>query len=77
MGIWKYFSYYNFLSDELNDKIESLNPGTTVPLFDIDQDYYFDFQTETIPSIVRSGLSPTTADVTLVIRFATMLNLAR
>ena len=45
--------------------------------FNIDRDYYFDFQTDYIPSIVRSGLSPTTGDVTLVIRFATMLNLAR
>ena len=44
--------------------------------FNIDRDYYFDFQTDYIPSIVRSGLSPTTGDVTLVIRFATMLNLA-
>ena len=45
--------------------------------FNIDRDYYFDFQTDYVPSIVRSGVSPTTGDVTLVIRFATMLNLAR
>ena len=45
--------------------------------FNIDRDYYFDFQTDYVPSIVRSGISPTTGDVTLVIRFATMLNLAR
>ena len=45
--------------------------------FNINRDYYFDFQTDYVPSIVRSGISPTTGDVTLVIRFATMLNLAR
>ena len=45
--------------------------------FNIDRDYYFEFQTDYVPSIVRSGLSETTGDVTLVIRFATMLNLAR
>ena len=45
--------------------------------FNIDRDFYFDFQQDYVPSIVRSGLSETTGDVTLVIRFATMLNLAR
>ena len=45
--------------------------------FNIERDNYFVFQTTEIPNIVRAGISPTTADVTLVIRFATMLNLAR
>ena len=45
--------------------------------FNIDRDFYFDAVNRAIPSIVRSGLSETTGDVTLVIRFATMLNLAR
>lgn len=45
--------------------------------FDLDRDYFFDAVNNAIPSIIRSGLSETTGDVSLVIRFATMLNLAR
>ena len=45
--------------------------------FNIDRDFFFDFQNRYVPSIVRSGLSETTGAVTTVIRFATMLNLAR
>lgn len=45
--------------------------------FNIDRDFYFDHTQDYVPSIVRSGLSETTGDVTIVIRFATMLNLAR
>jgi hypothetical protein len=45
--------------------------------FNIDRDYFFQAVAKAIPSIVRSGLSKTTGDVTTVIRFATMLNLAR
>ena len=45
--------------------------------FDLGRDYFFDAVNRAIPSIIRSGLSETTGDVSIVIRFATMLNLAR
>ena len=82
--IWLYFfggGIITLIKSQSRDLIENLEHIIAIReetrRFNIDRDYYFDFQTDYIPSIVRSGLSPTTGDVTLVIRFATMLNLAR
>ena len=68
----------NAQSSDLIEKLEDIiNIRERTRRFNIDRDFYFDYQMEAIPSIVRSGLSETTGDVTTVIRFATMLNLAR
>ncbi len=45
--------------------------------FNIDRDFFFKAIQDFVPKIVRKGISETTSDVTIVIRFATMLNLAR
>ena len=45
--------------------------------FNVDHDLYYNAQMRVIPNIVRAGLSMTTSDVTVVLRFVTMLNIAR
>ena len=65
-------------SSDLIEKLEDIiEIRENTRRFDIDREYYFDYQSDYVPSIVRSGLSETTGDVTIVLRFATMLNLAR
>ena len=76
--IFVFISLVKGQSRDLIDNLENIiKIREETRRFNIDRDYYFDFQTDYVPSIVRSGISPTTGDVTLVIRFATMLNLAR
>ena len=65
-------------SRQLLDTVENIiDIRREMRRFDIDRDYFFDAVNRAVPSIVRSGLSETTGDVTLVIRFATMLNMSR
>jgi len=73
--VWAYArAQSSELVDKLQDMIEIREKARR---FNVDRDFYFDFTNDYVPSIVRSGLSETTGDVTVVIRFATMLNLAR
>ena len=73
--VWAYAKAQSSeLVDKLQDMIEIREKARR---FNVDRDFYFDFTNDYVPSIVRSGLSETTGDVTVVIRFATMLNLAR
>ena len=60
--------------DKLN---EILDIREEIRRFDIDRDLYFNGQMRVMPSIVRSGLSMTTGDVTIVLRLVTMINIAR
>ena len=65
-------------SSDLLEKVEEqVDIRREARSFDIDRDFFFDAVNRYVPSIVRSGLSETTGAVTTVIRFATMLNLAR
>ena len=64
-------------SDLLEKVEEQVDIRREARSFDIDRDFFFDAVNRYVPSIVRSGLSETTGAVTTVIRFATMLNLAR
>ena len=56
---------------------EILDIREEIRRFNIDRDLFFNGQMRVIPSIVRAGLSMTTSDVTVVLRFVTMLNVAR
>ena len=71
----------NLISAQRSDLLEKVEEQVDIRRearsFDIDRDFFFDAVNRYVPSIVRSGLSETTGAVTTVIRFATMLNLAR
>ena len=56
---------------------EILDIREEIRRFDIDRDLYFNGQMRVMPSIVRSGLSMTTGDVTIVLRLVVMINIAR
>ena len=56
---------------------EILDIREEIRRFDIDRDLYFNDQMRVMPSIVRSGLSMTTGDVTIVLRLVVMINIAR
>ena len=56
---------------------EILDIREEIRRFDIDHDLYFNGQRRAMTSIVRSGLSMTTGDVTIVLRLVTMINIAR
>lgn len=72
---------FGLIKGQTREQLEELQQAEDVrrqlQAFNIDRDNYFDAVTTAIPNIVRSGLSKFTGDVTLVIRFATLLNVAR